>query len=89
MKKIFSTLVFISFLSILVVSCSSVTKEECMSNKSEQYKFGNEMETWSMLRGGISLERSIREYQDQLGFGTFDADDPCVKKGFEDGKKNK
>jgi len=88
MKKIFSTFIFIFFLPILLVSCGSVTKEECMSNKSEQYKFGKEMATWSMLRGGISLERSVREYQDQLGILTFDADDPCVKKGFEDGEKN-
>ena len=86
MKRIFKPMAIVIFSSFLLISCSSVTKEECMSNDSSKYEFGKEMATWSDLRGGISLERSVNEYQDETGFATFKADDPCVKKGFEDGK---
>ncbi len=89
MKKIIGSMALLVLTSLFLFSCSSITKEECMSKSSSQYEFGKEMATWSMLRGGISLDRCVREYQEQMGLESFKADDPCVKKGFEDGKENK
>jgi hypothetical protein len=87
MKNNFTATTLIALIGILLISCNSISKKECMDKNSDQYKFGVEMATWSKLRGGIGLERSISEFKEQFDVNNFTADDPCVKKGYEDEMK--
>jgi len=79
LKKLVTTITF-----ILLISCfgCGVSTDDCKSDV-RAYEFGREMATWSSMRGGIGLSKSIEEYNSGVFNSGFEANG-CVKRGFKD-----
>jgi hypothetical protein len=81
LMKIFGVL-FVSL--VLFSSCGGKTTEECKDDV-RAYEFGREMQSWTELRGGGSLSKSIDEYCEGLGINPpYEANNDCVKRGYSD-----
>ena len=72
---------------LFLISCGGVSTKDC-NNDIRAYEFGREMETWSSMRGGIGLSRSIEEYHNGVSYSGYSADG-CVKRGYQDAKSGK
>ena len=84
-KLLCSTFLMTTFFS----GCSSKSTIDCKGDI-RAYEFGREMETWTELRGGGSLEKSIDEYSNEIGINKpYNANNECVIRGYEDAKNGK
>ncbi len=62
------------------------TTEEC-KDEQKAYQFGRDMAVMSMLSSSnISLSEAVEITQESIGVETYSADDPCVRRGYEDAK---
>ncbi len=62
------------------------TTEECKDEK-KAYQFGRDMAVMSMLSSSnLTLREAVELTQESIGVETYSADDPCVKRGYEDEK---
>lgn len=72
-----------------MTSCGGKTTDQCKDDV-RAYEFGREMQTWTKLRGGGSLENSIEESSSGLGIEPpYDANNECVIRGYNDAEENK
>ncbi len=62
------------------------TTAECKDDKSA-YQFGRDMATMAMMSSSnLTLNEAIDLTQERIGVDKYSADNPCVKRGFEDAK---
>ncbi len=82
--------VYIALIGLLFVSCNNKSAADCKGDV-RAYEFGREMATMTVISSSSStLEKAIRSYSEGLGIAApYDANNPCVKVGFDDAKAGK
>ncbi len=84
-QKIWISVVGIIFL-LGIANGGGKTTAEC-KDEQKAYQFGTDMAVMSSLSSSnLSLRKAIELTQESIGVETYSADDPWVKRGYEDEK---
>lgn len=75
-------------LIINIFGGEGMSTEDC-SGDVKAYEFGRDMATWSSMRGGIGLSKSIEEYNNTVYYTGYNSGDGCVKRGYKDAQAGK
>lgn len=82
--------VFMVLITLMFASCSDKSAADCKGDV-RAYEFGREMATMTVISSSsTNLEKAIQSYSEGLGIAApYDANNPCVKAGFDEAKAGK